>query len=356
MATAPTLQYINIGTKANDGTGETLRSSFDKINKNFTLTHDYMVGANGTVFNGGSILNPLIINDPTDSTSNGSGALQVQGGAYIGQSQVVGTVLYVGPGARDTGFINPTIIGTKSGQTYVQAGLVNNDGRGSSDWIAYGSGGTDTSGWVDMGFTGNLFNDPNYTITEQGEGYIFVSGYADGISHGSLVLCTDDKGLQNDIVFGTGGFHSNNEVMRLSNNNKQLSIYMSTESTNTKTGALVVSGGVGVTGNVHVGGILIENSTQFVANATTLTYNANATDRYIFANNNGQSFINVVLPTTGVKPGKVFTIKKTTGTLTTNVQVSGTTIDGNTNVQLTGYGSLTVVYGPDYIYYVTSTV
>ena len=33
-------QVINIGTTANDGTGETVRSAFDKVNNNFTELYD----------------------------------------------------------------------------------------------------------------------------------------------------------------------------------------------------------------------------------------------------------------------------------------------------------------------------
>ena len=33
-------QVINIGTTANDGTGETVRSAFDKVNDNFTELYD----------------------------------------------------------------------------------------------------------------------------------------------------------------------------------------------------------------------------------------------------------------------------------------------------------------------------
>ena len=33
-------QTINIGTTANDGTGETVRSAFDKVNDNFTELYD----------------------------------------------------------------------------------------------------------------------------------------------------------------------------------------------------------------------------------------------------------------------------------------------------------------------------
>jgi hypothetical protein len=62
--------------------------------------------------------------------------------------------------------------------SFVQTALVNT-GTGTSssaDFIAYASNGTNESGWVDMGITNQSFNDPAFSLTGPGDGYVFMSG------------------------------------------------------------------------------------------------------------------------------------------------------------------------------------
>jgi hypothetical protein len=65
-----------------------------------------------------------------------------------------------------------------SSTSFVQAALVNTGtGSGSSaDFIAYASNGTNESGWIDMGITNQSFNDPTFSLTGPGDGYVFMSG------------------------------------------------------------------------------------------------------------------------------------------------------------------------------------
>ena len=275
-----TINYINTGTSANKGDGDTLRSAFNKINQNFLYLSTATGGGGSNLpadavgylsndgagnltwssvastFDGGTIHLPLIITDATQSVSYTTGALQISGGVGIGGNLNVHDVLYVGNEANTTPLYNPTFIGRASGQTYIQAALVNTDGRGSADWVAYGDNGTTEHGWVDMGFTGSAYDDPAFTITNEGEGYILVAGVPDGVSHGSLVFATHDTGIENDIVFATGGFMAANEKMRFINSASQFWIETTTTSISTTTGALRVSGGVGIGGDIWAGGTI----------------------------------------------------------------------------------------------------
>ena len=65
-----------------------------------------------------------------------------------------------------------------SSTSFVQTALVNTGSGASSsaDFIAYASNGTNESGWVDMGITNQSFNDPTFSLTGPGDGYIFMSG------------------------------------------------------------------------------------------------------------------------------------------------------------------------------------
>lgn len=70
-----------------------------------------------------------------------------------------------------------------SSTSFVQAALVNTGaGSGSSaDFIAYASNGTNESGWIDMGITNGSFNDPTFSLTGPGDGYVFMSGAIAGV-------------------------------------------------------------------------------------------------------------------------------------------------------------------------------
>jgi hypothetical protein len=70
-----------------------------------------------------------------------------------------------------------------SSTSFVQTALVNTGvGTSSSaDFIAYTSNGTNESGWIDMGITNGSFNDPTFSLTGPGDGYVFMSGAIAGV-------------------------------------------------------------------------------------------------------------------------------------------------------------------------------
>jgi hypothetical protein len=127
--------------------------------------------------------------------------------------------LNVGPNAANVAnLVNPTLVIANSGSSYIQAAIINSNANGSSDWSADGAGGSDAAAWTDMGFNGFSFNDANYTITDPGDGYLFVQGYANGLG-GNMVLATGDNSNTADIIFATGGFLANNEFARIDHAN-----------------------------------------------------------------------------------------------------------------------------------------
>lgn len=72
---------------------------------------------------------------------------------------------------------------------------------------------------------------------------------------GNLVLATAETGLSNNIVFAAGGLTEANTQMAIIPNDR-VHIEIATQSTSTTTGALVVAGGQGLTGNLNIGGNL----------------------------------------------------------------------------------------------------
>ena len=260
-------QVISLGVNANDHLGDPLRTAFTKVNSNFTEVYNSIESINNQpspVFNGGNISQPLRITNDTNTSGLSTGALSVKGGASVDRSLYVNDTLFLGSGSIPNELVSPAIVARRSGEQYTQGALINSSSTGSADWVAYGDIGTSAHGWADMGFTGSFFNDPAYTITETGDGYVFASGYPNGISHGSLVLATDSTGIHNDIDFGTGGFFIENVRMSLVDNTQQLEVYMDTESTSVDTGSITTAGGVGIAKDLYVGGTI--HSTNIIPN------------------------------------------------------------------------------------------
>jgi hypothetical protein len=213
--------------------------------------------------------------------------------AYSGTFETVdiNSVLYVGPNA-DTfeaaaGLTNPVIVAQIDNNDYAQIAFKNtNSGtNASTDFIAYSNNGTDSDGYIDMGITSQNFNDPEFTITGKGDGYIFMVGAAGGTDKGNLVFATGDTGLENKIIFAAGGLASDNTQMVITPD-ENIHIEIPTESTSPSTGALTVVGGVGIQGDINIAGNVtfggsgttLETSTLAVADPLIFVGNNNTTD------------------------------------------------------------------------------
>lgn len=177
------------------------------------LGTSFYIDTNGAgEFEIASLSNVVISSDITNTNSHFTFA--TDGQIYCpANANFQGTRVNIGPGAPMLGLVNPTLVVAAAGQAYVQTVLFNSTSTGSADYVAYGADGNDTQAWADMGFAGANFNDPNYTITGPGDGYLFVQSYNTGTG-GNLVISTGDQGTVKDIVFSTGGFLIANEFAR----------------------------------------------------------------------------------------------------------------------------------------------
>jgi hypothetical protein len=88
-------------------------------------------------------------------------------------------------------------------------------------------------------------------------------GNAKTQSAGNLVLATGDFGSDNRIVFAAGGYSSGNTQMVIIPD-EQVHIEIATASTSSTTGALVVAGGVGITGDTFTNGDLTLDGLLYV--------------------------------------------------------------------------------------------
>ena len=280
-----------------------------------------------------------------------SGNTTFFGDVEIDGTAIVGTQLFVGLDAPSVEIVNPILVAKKAADDYIQAAVINPTSTGSGDWVVFADNGSEANGWMDMGFTGSAFSDPDFTITGNNDGYIFSSGVGGNTSYGgNLVIATDSTGYYNDIVFGTGGFAAANEKMRFINATGQFDIETTTASTSTITGALRVRGGTGIAGNAYIGGIanVAGNLTSANANLGNLVIaNYFSGDGGLLSNINistGSSILNGNSNITIIANGNVNTsvagnanILVVTGTGT---NITGTAnISGNANVGNLGFGS-----------------
>jgi hypothetical protein len=196
----------------------------------------------GVAFNGGTIINPLFINNTAESVDGNSGALRVAGGASVaGDLFVDGTITVLDESLElrarsDLKFYN-----------------LNNSRNGNLSWAsAAGAGGGTPPGGLDTqvqfnnngSFGGNagltfdltsqILTVPNQTVT----GTVDIQDTTESI----------DTATGSLITAGGAGIAGQLNVAGATNK-----FTGDTESTSINTGTIIVTGGMGVSGNVNVG-------------------------------------------------------------------------------------------------------
>ena len=221
----------------------------------------------------------------TESTSNTTGALVVAGGGGFAKNLHVGGdlqstgLLYVGDLADEfTTTANLTdpiavLAYTGSANNFAQVAIHNSTATSSTDILLYANDGDDETGWMDMGITGSQFSQAQYSLTGPHDGYIFMEAPLGTAGHGNLVLATGNKGTQNKIIFGAGGFATGRSQMEIIPD-QSVKINIATASTSSTTGALIVSGGVGITGDVNIAGNITFGGSGTQVSTANLAVNA----------------------------------------------------------------------------------
>lgn len=201
-------------------------------------------------FNGGTITNALTINSSTQATSTNTGALQViNGGAgiggnlYVGGNGIFGSALNFTPANA-----NLQYGGNRQGFLQLAVQNANADTTSTTDIVAFTNNGNDDGGYIDFGITSNAYNDPVYNLSSAGDGFLYVVGT--GTAVGKLIISTYQP---QDIIFSTGGGATQHELGRWKHATG-LQVTTSTTATSTTTGALQVTGGAGIRGDLYVGG------------------------------------------------------------------------------------------------------
>ena len=175
----------------------------------------------------------------------------------------------------------PVAVFDMDSSPYGQVAVHNQNTTASTDIIAYASNGDDTSGWIDMGVTGEDFSQAEFGITGPNDGYIFFEAPEGTTGEGNLVFATGANGTDNKIIFAAGGFESGLTQMSITPD-ENVHIEIDMPSTSATTGALTIVGGVGISGDMNIAGAVnIVGDLTFGGGSTT-TENLTVTDPLVF--------------------------------------------------------------------------
>lgn len=267
-------------------------------------------------FIGGTITVPLVINNSTDSVSTTTGALTTTGGigiagnVWVGSSFSVSGNINIGAGGSPSlnawggmaatnrfyvqGDWNQVSFGTVSanGQRYARGtpgsptSVQDTDRLGAFFFGGYHSGlNSGTGGWI----------NPTYIAT-------LVEGTTTGVT----------SALPGKLAFYTTALNDTRTLRLEISSSGNVVIFPTTTATSTTTGALVVAGGVGLAGNLHVGG-------NIVGRFNNLHTNQNAN---LYINNNSNVFLQTG---TRVASGSNTTVT-IAGNITTTANITANTI------------------------------
>jgi hypothetical protein len=208
-----------------------------------------------STFNGGTITNPLFINNATPTSSTSTGAFVVLGGVGIGGGLVVGNIT--------------TVTNTTNASSTATGALQVRGGAAVGLDLQVGGNGTITG---DLAVNGGDITSSAATFNLLNSGVTTLN-----LANGGTAI----------TVGATTGFTAIRNLTTVTN---------TTNATSTTTGALRVAGGAGIGGNLYVGGTLVVNGAPITASTfseqtatagqTTFTIPGGYTPSYIqvFAN------------------------------------------------------------------------
>ena len=203
-------QLLNIGTTANDNTGDTLRSGGDKINDNFTELYT-AIGNGATV--GISIANPAVgqvlkydgSNFAPSNYNALTSALDVAGNSIISASN--GDITLVPNGTGDVRI-------TAGSQTTIFDGATGNVAVAST--ISY------KNEYTALGNAPSAASNPGYFFTVDGDDnpYVNMNITAGGVGDSRVKLLTEYSGLDalSDVDITTNA-PTNNQVLKWNGTN-----------------------------------------------------------------------------------------------------------------------------------------
>lgn len=208
----------------------------------------------------------LVIENATQATSPSSAALITYGG--IGAQNSIhcfgGNYSWVAPNVLPV-IPNSVYQGGGIANGHIQYNIQNTStgASASSDYVVTCTAGSDASRYLDLGVNGSGYSSAAWTINGANDGYLYMNTY-------SLAIGTDTPGTS--LKLFTGGTLAANARMTFTDGSAStayVTIPMTTSSSSATTGALVVTGGLGIGGNSHFAGVLRITNRTSSSNATS---------------------------------------------------------------------------------------
>ena len=396
-----TVNPATIGSLDNITIGATTKAagSFTSVTDGgLTETRVTFAGVNGLLSDNANLTyasGTFTIADATASSDTASGALVVTGGVGIGgdlhvTGNIVGSsnssgqfygdqygfnALYAGYDTF-TQLPNTPLQVTANKNDYAQINFqnYNNGNIASTDYVATADNGSNYTGFIDMGIASGTYDGTQTgvlgPVVTANDGYLYVTGDTvtnvdgtPGVGVGNLVIGTTSENSQVKIVVASGSTSTHPSVVFNPYN---------TASTDTTSGTLIVTGGVGISGDLQVGGLInaasatfssinstpIGNTTPSTGAFTTLTVD-NTTGNNVTLNPATTGTIdNITIggttPAAGTftgftvnASGSTFTVAPATAGTLDNVAIGGTTAAAAhfTDLYTTNVSATEVVFG-----------
>ena len=268
----------------NGGDLQTSQTTFNLLNTTATTVNAFGAGTNITVGASGSgsttVRNRFTVTDTTNATSTVTGALHVKGGAGIQQDVFVGGKVVVEKTDASTGTVSANALYVAGGvgigrSLFVTGPAIFNDNvvfAGTSTYV-YSTNTVYTDNILNMHVpSGSTGTNHSWSVND-GKDIGFVFHYYDttdkdaflGIANDTKWLEWYDNGTE---TLGGGTFTGTSYGIFKTGG---IRLVHTTASSNTTTGALVVTGGVGIGGALNVGQATLLNETLSVTGIATVT-------------------------------------------------------------------------------------
>jgi hypothetical protein len=256
------------------------------------------------------------INKTTPSTNSTSGALIVDGGAGVAGNLNVAANSQIVVGAELNSItlanIGAAFFGNIDLAYKIELQNISSDSLALSEIRIHNDASTDENDQnIRVGIASSTYTNAQRTIFKPNDGYVYNM-------EGNLLVGSDTS----DVIIFVGGRNAEDELVRFSNNNSNVTILSNTISTSSTTGALTVRGGVGLGANLNVAGGAVINRNQTAESfqvrgqfATTLIYADSITDTVTIGGSNttpvsgatlrinGTGAMILPVGTTGQRPG-----------------------------------------------------
>ena len=219
-------------------------------------------------------VNTILLTSTATSTNSDTGALVVPGGVGIR-----GNVNLQDTGQLVVGInLSPTLpdapihtAGDINSYFQINSHNVNSGVLASADLVLTADTGDDNQGYTDIGIANSNFAHPDFNVAGPLDSYAFANG-------GNWVMATSLPGKE--FRFWTGGTtkpgtvgistFTNTGTLTVSISSLGMLVHAKTSATSTSTGALQVRGGVGIAGDLYIGGTIF-GTASITGEVTTAT-------------------------------------------------------------------------------------